>query len=72
MVDFFASRGIAKDQAKSCLADTARAKEFADQTEKASTQYAVTGTPTFLINGSSVGSVGWAELEGKLQQAGAR
>lgn len=72
MVDFFASRGIAKDQAQSCLADTARAKALAEQTEKASAQYEVTGTPTFVINGSSVGSVGWAELEGKLQQAGAR
>jgi protein-disulfide isomerase len=32
----------------------------------------VTGTPTFIVNGSSLGSMGWKELEAKLQQAGAR
>jgi protein-disulfide isomerase len=72
MTEFFASRGIARDQANACLADTARAKALADQTEKAQKEFNVTGTPTFLINGSNVGSMGWAELEAKLQQAGAR
>ena len=72
MTEFFASRGIAKDQGKACLADTAKAKALADQTEKAGTEYNVTGTPTFIINGSSLGSMSWAELEAKLQQAGAR
>ena len=72
MTEFFASRGIALDQAKSCLADTAKAKALADQTEKATKEFNVTGTPTFIINGSSVGSMGWDELETKLQQAGAR
>ncbi|MCT2398247.1 DsbA family protein [Novosphingobium mangrovi (ex Huang et al. 2023)] len=72
MTNFFSSRGIARDQAQACLADTAKAKAFADETEKASTEFNVTGTPTFIINGASVGSVRWAELEPKLQEAGAR
>ncbi|KHK89680.1 protein-disulfide isomerase [Novosphingobium malaysiense] len=72
MIDFFSSRGIARDQAKACLSDTARAKALAEQTERASSEFNVTGTPTFIINGSSVGSMGWDELEAKLQQAGAR
>ncbi|MFC0205588.1 thioredoxin domain-containing protein [Novosphingobium soli] len=72
MTEFFASRGISRDQGRTCLADTARAKAFADQTQKATDQYAVTGTPTFIINGNNVGSMGWKELEAKLQQAGAR
>lgn len=72
MTEFFASRGIARDQANACLADTARAKALANQTEKASTEYNVTGTPTFIINGSTLGSMSWAELEPKLQEAGAR
>lgn len=72
MTEFFASRGIARDQANACLADTARAKALADQTAAATKQYNVTGTPTFIINGSNVGSMGWADLEAKLQQAGAR
>lgn len=72
MTEFFASRGIARDQANACLADTARAKALADQTEAATKQFNVTGTPTFIINGSNVGSMGWTELETKLRQAGAR
>lgn len=72
MTDFFSSRGIARDQGNACLADTAKAKVLADQTEKATTEFNVTGTPTFIINGSSVGSMSWSELEAKLQEAGAR
>lgn len=72
MTQFFSSRGIARDQADACLADAAKAKALADQTEKATTEFNVTGTPTFIINGSSIGSMGWSELEAKLQQAGAR
>lgn len=72
MTDFFASRGIARDQANACLADTAKAKALADQTQKASDEFNITGTPTFLINGNNVGSMGWKEVEAKLQQAGAR
>lgn len=72
MVEFFSSRGIARDQANACLADTAKAKALAEQTQKATDLYNVTGTPTFILNGSSVGSMRWAELEPKLQAAGAR
>jgi len=72
MTEFFASRGIARDQAQACLADTARARALAEQTQTATDKYNVTGTPTFLINGSVVGSMGWPELQAKLQQAGAR
>ena len=72
MTEFFSSRGIARDQANICLADANKAKALADQTEKATTEFNVTGTPTFVINGSSIGSMGWSELEAKLQAAGAR
>ncbi|MGH6746754.1 thioredoxin domain-containing protein [Novosphingobium sp.] len=72
MTEFFASRGISRDQGKVCLADAAKAKAFADQTQKATTEFNVNGTPTFIINGSNVGSMGWKELEAKLQEAGAR
>lgn len=72
MTEFFASRGIARDQANACLADTTKAKALADSTEKASKQYKIDGTPSFIINGSMVGSMAWADLETKLKQAGAR
>ncbi|WP_232491595.1 thioredoxin domain-containing protein [Novosphingobium kaempferiae] len=72
MTEFFASRGIARDQAAACLADTAKARALADQTQKGTEQFNITGTPTFLINGNNVGSMGWKELEPKLKEAGAR
>ena len=72
MTDFFAARGISRDQAAACLADTAKADALAKQTETASSKYNVTGTPSFFINGASVGTATWSTLEGKLQAAGAR
>ncbi len=72
MTEFFASRGISRDQASACLRDTARAKALADQTETATKDFNITGTPTFLINGNNVGSMEFKELEAKLQEAGAR
>lgn len=72
MTDFFASRGIARDQAAACLADTGKAKAFADQTQKASDQFNITGTPSFILNGSPIGSMAWPEIEAKLKEAGAR
>ncbi len=72
MTDFFAARGISRDQGAACLADTATADVLAKQTETASTKYNVSGTPTFFINDASVGTADWATLEGKLKAAGAR
>ncbi len=72
MTGFFTSRGIPETKAKACLADTAKAQALADQTSKATKEYEVEGTPTFILNGSKLGSMGWNELEAKLQQAGAR
>ena len=72
MTDFFASRGISKDQGAACLADTAKADALAKQTETAGTKYNVSGTPTFFINDAPVGTADWAMLDTKLQAAGAR
>lgn len=72
MTEFFAARGISRDQAAACLADTAKAEALAKQTEVATTKYNVTGTPSFFINGASIGTADWATLEDKLQAAGAR
>ena len=69
--DFFAARGISKDQANACLADFSRASAVAKQSE----QYGKDGidsTPTLLINGTKIEGNTWAELEPALQRAGAR
>lgn len=72
MDEFFAQRGIAADQGAKCLADTAKAEALVKQTETASTDYEVTGTPTFLLNGKKVEGNTWEAIEPLLQNAGAR
>ena len=72
MSEFFAARGIAKDQAAACLANAAEAQGLAKRTQEQSEQFKIEGTPTFLVNGKSIGSMGWKELRAKLQTMGAR
>lgn len=70
--EFFAARGIAKDQAAACLANTAEAQALAKRTQEQGEQFKIEGTPTFIINGGAGVSMGWAELRTKLQTLGAR
>lgn len=79
LIDFFAARGISRDQAMQCLADTTKARQIAERSQAQSEEYNLTGTPTFFINGQVVeGVTTWAAsqsnggLEAALQAAGAR
>jgi len=72
MTDFFAARGISKDQAKACLTNTDTATKLAKETQDYSDKYGITGTPTFYLNGKDIGSLTWEGLEPMLQDAGAR
>lgn len=72
LTDFFAARGIAKDQAMLCLAKSETASKLADSTQKDSDTFKITGTPTFLVNGRNVEVSTWDLLEPILKQAGAR
>lgn len=72
MDSFFAARGIAADQASACLADTAKATKLVDATNAASEQYKITGTPTFLINGTKVEMNTWEMIKPELERLGAR
>jgi protein-disulfide isomerase len=71
LTDFFAARGLAKDQANACLADISRATAFAARTEKFSKD-GVNQTPTLMVNGNKVDGGTWVDLEAALQRAGAR
>lgn len=72
LYDFFAQRGISRDQAQTCLAKEETATQIAANSESQSEELNVTGTPTFFINGRNVGTQTWATLEPMLQRAGAR
>jgi len=73
ILDFFAARGVSHDQAMVCLADTAKAQQIADNSSKQSEELGVTGTPTFILNGTVIPGTRWKEdIEPALQRAGAR
>ncbi|MEM8918074.1 MAG: thioredoxin domain-containing protein [Pseudomonadota bacterium] len=72
LISFFQQRGISEDQAKACLSDTAAAEKLVAATERATEEYDVPGTPTFLLNGTMVQGTSWPLVETKLQEAGAR
>ena len=71
--DFFAQRGLSEDQARACLSDFGAVSQIAENANTQSDELGVTGTPTFFINGRKLdGVVSWADLEPRLQEAGAR
>jgi len=72
LLDFFAERGISRDQAMQCLSDPAVADRIVENSTTQSDELGVTGTPTFFINGSKIEGTNWASVEAALQQAGAR
>lgn len=71
LTDWFAARGLAKDQAHSCLADTTAAEKVAKEGQKWS-EDGVNQTPTLVLNGTTLEAAEWKELEPILQNAGAR
>ncbi|MCB2047062.1 MAG: thioredoxin domain-containing protein [Novosphingobium sp.] len=72
LLDFFAARGVSKDQGTACLANAADAQALAKSTQDDSAKYNITGTPTFLLNGSKIEVNTWPEVKAALEKAGAR
>lgn len=66
---FFKVRGLPSDQADKCLGDTAAAQALADNTNKATNDQGVTGTPTFFINGTKAEDLHlWTDVDKRLGQ----
>ena len=59
---FFRARGLTAPQVNACLANRAGIERLVAITRHAN-ELGVQGTPTFFINGRSVGTQGWAQLE---------
>ena len=72
IIDFFAQRGVSRDQAKACLADQKELDKLAELTSEYGKKYAIQGTPTFYLNGNKIDVTAWPAVKGKLQEAGAR
>ena len=71
-LDFFAARGLSKDQARACLADFAAMEALAQQLDSQAKEAQITRTPTFFLNGRMLDETAWTEIEAMLQRAGAR
>ncbi len=72
IVEFFAQRGVSRDQSKACLSDTKEMQALADMTAEYGKKYTIQGTPTFYLNGVRLDVTAWPQVKGKLQEAGAR
>jgi protein-disulfide isomerase len=59
---FFRARGLTPAQVHACLANRAGIDRLAAISRRAN-DLGVQGTPTFFINGRSIGTVAWARLE---------
>ena len=72
LTDWFAARGVSKDQAHACLANTDDAERIVKQTQGWYTDQGIDQTPTIYINGNKTNIAEWEQLEPALQNAGAR
>jgi protein-disulfide isomerase len=72
LTDWFAARGVSRDQAHACVANVNEAQAIATQTQKWSTDDGIDQTPTIYINGKKTDIAEWKQLEPALQNAGAR
>lgn len=72
LFEFFAARGVSRDQASQCLADYAAIESLAERLQAQSNKDSVQGTPTFFINGSRIDETDWTSVQAALQRAGAR
>lgn len=72
LIEFVKARGISEDQAKACLTDQKAIDEMIKLTEKGGKDDGITGTPSFLLNGSKIDAGSWVQVKSKLVEAGAR
>ncbi|WP_353216437.1 thioredoxin domain-containing protein [Sandarakinorhabdus sp.] len=70
LADYVKLRGIPRAKFDQCLSDPAQAKAVNDLRNQAVNEYKLTGTPSFIINGTvQEGVFEWRDLEVKLQTA---
>ncbi len=71
--NFFAARGMAAADIDTCLADPAKVTRWQESTERNAAEFEVTGTPTFVLNGSVLPNTNsWEAVREALTAAGAR
>ena len=70
-LDAFArQRGITASQVTACLNDKKAQDQLVAIRDRATSEYNVSGTPTFLLNGAAITGADWATIEPQLKSAG--
>ncbi len=72
LVEFVKARGVSADAAKICLSDAKELDALVKQTEKASKDDEVSGTPALFLNGKPLKTGDWKQVKIDLKNAGAR
>ncbi len=72
LINFVKARGVSEDAAKLCLSDPKGFQALVAQSEKASKDDAITGTPTLFLNGKRLDTGEWKQIKIDLKNAGAR
>ena len=70
-IDWAKQRGVAEPKLRQCLADTAKIDALVAANTKATEEFEISGTPTFLLNGRKVEGTTWTQVEALLKNAGA-
>ena len=69
LIDLVGGLGISDAQARACLADSDAVSELEEMRSQALNDHNVSGTPSFLINGSlATGISSWPQLDARLQE----
>jgi protein-disulfide isomerase len=69
---FVQARGIGAEKAQACLTDRKAIEQLGEITQRGQSEFNVTGTPTFVINGKTVpNTADWKTLLPALKSAGA-
>jgi protein-disulfide isomerase len=72
LVDFVKQRGVSEDAAKMCLSDAKSFDALVKQSERASKDDGISGTPAILLNGTRIEPADWKTVKIALKNAGAR
>lgn len=68
---FVQQRGVTAERVKACLNDGKMLADYTKSAQKAESEFNVRGTPTFVLNGTTLDKTGdWKTLETKLKAAG--
>lgn len=69
-IKFMQGQGLSERSARACLNDRSKIDQLVAMTQTAVKTYNITGTPTFILNGKTLGVADWSSVQSQLRAAG--